>query len=96
MLVLVTLFISGLNHFISLFHFCSSTWLYYDGLASIKTKMVKIPTILNSEKLGFQIYVIKKMCCSSNKYKMEYPPEEVTMNIDEELKQFKKENENDD
>ena len=27
---------------------------------------------------------------------MEYPPEEVTMNINEDLKQFKKENENDD
>ena len=36
------------------------------------------------------------MCCSSIKYKMEYPPEEVTMNINEDLKQFKKENENDD
>ena len=41
MLVLVTLFISGLVHFISLFCFCSSTWLHYDGLALIKTKMVK-------------------------------------------------------
>ena len=56
MLVLVTLFISGLDHFISLFHFCSSTWLHYNGLASIKTKMVKRPTILNGEKLGFLIY----------------------------------------
>ena len=55
MLVLVTLFLSGLDHFITIFHFCSSTWL-----ASIKTKIVKRPTILNSEKLGFQIYVSKK------------------------------------
>ena len=34
----------------------SSTWLHYNGLASIKTKMVKRPTILNGEKLGFLIY----------------------------------------
>ena len=60
MLVLVTFFISGLDHFISLFRFCSSTWLHYDGLASIKTKMVKRPTILNGEKLGYLIYVRKK------------------------------------
>ena len=70
MLVLFTLFISVLDHFISLFRFCSSTWLYYDGLASIKTKMVKRPTILNGENLGFLIYVSKKMFCSSNKHKM--------------------------
>ena len=50
MLLLVTLFISGLDHFISLFRFCSSAWLHYDGLASIKTKMVKRPTVLNGEK----------------------------------------------
>ena len=40
-LVLVTLFISEMDHFISLFRFFSSTWLYDDGLASIKTKIVK-------------------------------------------------------
>ena len=51
MLVLVTFFISGLDHFISLFRFCSSPWLHYGGLASIKAKMVKRPTILNGEKL---------------------------------------------
>ena len=60
MLVLVTLFISGLGHFISLFCSCSSTWLYYDGLASIKTKMVKRPNILHVEKLGYLMYVSKK------------------------------------
>ena len=60
MLVLVTLLISELDHFISLFRFCSSTWLHYDGQASIKTKMVKRPTILNGKKLGFLIYVTKK------------------------------------
>ena len=92
MLVLVTLFICGLHHFISLFHFCCSTWLHYDELAL--TKMVKRPTILNNEKLGFLIYVSKKMFCSSNESKMEYPPEEVTMNIDEDFRQFKKENRN--
>ena len=55
MFVLVTLFISALDHFISLFRICSSPWLHYDGLASIKTKMVKRPTILNGEKLRFLI-----------------------------------------
>ena len=77
MLVLVTLFIRGLDHFISLFCFCSSTWLHYDGLASIKTKMVKRPTILNCEKLGFLIYVRKKIFCSSNERKIECPPEQI-------------------
>ena len=69
--VLVTLFISGLDHFISLFRFCSSFWLHYDGIASKKTKMVKKPTILNGEKLGFLTYVSKKMPCLSNERKME-------------------------
>ena len=96
MLVLVTLFIRGLDHFISLFRFCSSTWLHYDGLALIKTKMAERPTILNGEKLGFLIYVSKKMFCSSNERKMECTPEEITMEIDEDFMQFKKENENDD
>ena len=41
MLILVTLFISGLDHMISLFRFCPSTWLHYDGLALKKAKMVK-------------------------------------------------------
>ena len=95
MLVLVNLFISEMNHFISLFHFFSSTWLYDEGLASIKTKIVKKPT-LNGEKLGFLIYVSRKMFCSSNERKMECPLEEVTMNIDEDFMQFKKENENGD
>ena len=90
MLVLVTLFISGLDNFLSIFRFCCSTWLYYDGLASIKSKMVKRPTILNGGKLGLLIYVSKKMFWSSNEHKMECPPEEVTMNIDEDLMQFKK------
>ena len=58
--------------------------------------MVKRPTILTGENLGFLIYVNKKMFCSSNEHKMECPPEEVTMNIDEDFMQFKKENENDD
>ena len=96
MLVLITLFINGLDQFIFLFRFCSSTWLYNDGLASIKTKMVKRPTILNGENLGFLIYVSKKMFCSSNEHKIECPPEEVTLNIDEDFLLFKKENENDD
>ena len=96
MLVLITLFIDGLDQFIFLFRFCSSTWLYYDGLASIKNKMVKRPTILNGENLGFLIYVSKKMFCSSNKHKIECPPEEVTVNINEDFLLFKKENENDD
>ena len=90
MLVLVTLFISGLDHFISLFHFCSSTWLYYDGLASIKTKMVKRPTIFNSEKRGFLLHVSKKMFCSSHEHETECPSEEVAMIIDEDFMQFKK------
>ena len=59
-LVLVTLFISGFDHFISFFRFCSSNWLYYDGLAPIKTKMVKKLTILSGEKLEFLTYVSKK------------------------------------
>ena len=96
MFVLVTFFISGLDHFISLFCFWISTWLHYDGLALVKTKMVKRPTILNGEKPGFLIHVSKKMFCLSNKRKMECPPEEITMNIDEDFLQFKKENENDD
>ena len=58
--------------------------------------MVKRPTILNGEKLGFLIYVSKKIFCSSNEGKMECPPEEITMNIDEDFMQFKKENEKDD
>ena len=90
MLVLVTFFISGLDHFISLFRFCSSTWLHYDGLASIKTKMVKRPTILNGEKLGYLIYVRKKKFCASNERKMECPPEEIRTNIDKDFMQFKK------
>ena len=90
-LVLVTFFISVFDHFISFFRFCSSNWLYYDGLASIKTKMVKKPTILNVEKLGFLIYVRKKIFCSPNERKMECPAEEITMNIDEDM-QFEKEN----
>ena len=96
MFVLVTLFINGLDHFISLFSFCSSTWLHYDGLALVKTKMVKRPTILNGQKLGFLIHMDKKMFCSSHKRKMECLPEEITINIDEDFMQFKKENENDD
>ena len=44
-LVLVTLFTNELDHF-SNFHFCSSTWTHCDGLASIKTEMLKRPTIL--------------------------------------------------
>ena len=36
------------------------------------------------------------MFCSSNKRKIERPPEEITRNMDEDFMQFKKENENDD
>ena len=36
------------------------------------------------------------MFCSSNKRKMECPPEEIAMNIDEDFMRFKKENKNDD
>ena len=35
------------------------------------------------------------MFCSSNERKMECPPEEITINIDEDFMQFKKEYEND-
>ena len=37
-LVLITLLISGLDYSMSPFRFCSSNWLNYDGLASIKNK----------------------------------------------------------
>ena len=79
-LVLVTLFTSELDHF-SNFRFCSSAWPHYDGLASIKTEMMKRPTILNGEKLGFLIYASKKLFCSSNERKMECPPEETTIDF---------------
>ena len=36
------------------------------------------------------------MFCSSNERKMECPPEKITMNIDKDFMQFKKENEADD
>ena len=36
------------------------------------------------------------MFCSPNEHKIECPPEEVTVNIDEDFLLFKKENENDD
>ena len=35
------------------------------------------------------------MFCSSNERKMECPPEKITMNIDKDFMQFKKENEAD-
>ena len=100
--MLVTLFTSELDHF-SNFRFCSSTWPQYDGLVSIKTEMMKRPTILNGEKLGFLIYASKKLFCSSDERKMECPPEETTIDFTNynriflrSFMQFKKENENDD
>ena len=57
---------------------------------------MKTPTISHGEKLGFLIYVSKKVFCSSPERKMEGPaPEIFTMNIDEDFIQFKKENEKD-
>ena len=57
---------------------------------------MKRPTILNGEKLGFLINVCRKMFSLSNKHKMNIALSKVTMNIDEDFLQFKKENENDD
>ena len=57
--------------------------------------MVKKPTILNGEKVGFLLYVSKKMFCSSNERKMECLPDKITMNIDGDFTQVKKENEYD-
>ena len=65
--------------------------------------MMKRPTILNGEKLGFLIYASKKLFCSSDERKMECPPEETTIDFTNynriflrSFMQFKKENENDD
>ena len=74
-LALVTLFISGLDHSISLFCLCSSTWIHYNGLPSIKNKILKRNAVLNGKKLGSLIYASKKRFCSSSEHKLRCPPE---------------------
>ena len=59
MLVLVTMFLKSLDHFISIFRFNSSPWFLYDGLASRKTKIIKRP--VHNGKLGFLVFISKQM-----------------------------------
>ena len=59
MLVLVTMFLKSLDHFISIFRFSSSPWFLYDSLASRKTKIIKRPTY--NGKLGFLVFISKQM-----------------------------------
>ena len=59
MLVLVTIFLTCLDHCISIFRINTSPWFLYDGLASRKTKIIKQPA--HNGKLGFYVFISKQM-----------------------------------
>ena len=87
MLVLVTLLISGLDYSMSPFRFCSSNWLNYDGLASIKNKSCEKTYYFKQWKARiFNIREKKKF----NERKMECPPKKIKMNIDGDFPQLNK------
>ena len=76
-LVLVTLFKSGLDYFISLFCFVPVIGCIMTDYLQSRIKFVKKPTISRGEKLEFLIYVSKRMFCSSDERKMECLPKET-------------------